>query len=354
MDTPQPGTLAREREVAETLAREAGALLLDHKRRGFTVDEKTPGDPVTVADQEASDLIVAGLRAAFPHDGLLSEEMADSAERLTRRRVWIVDPIDGTREFVKGSADYCVSIGLAVDGEPALGVIYAPEPDDLYAGVVGQGVWKNGQRTGFSARPVEAAILAVSDTEYERELHASGLERMQPSGSIAYKLARIAAGEADATFTINPRNEWDIAAGMALIEAAGGTVTRRSGSRIPLNATRPRIRRGLIGGRPDVVAWLKAELERLHIPEQQLFLRGGDSAWATLPQAEQERLRGHPHLHVRHANGQVEALVTLEREGGGWQITRAEGQPMPLRALVRDLQRQYGRLEWEEGEGVRG
>ncbi len=336
----------REREVAEALAREAGALLLEHRRRGFTVDEKTPGDFVTAADREASELIVDGLRRAFPQDGLLSEEMADTAERLTRRRVWIIDPIDGTSEFVKGSADYVVSIGLAVEGEPALGVVFAPEADALYSGVVGVGVWKNGAPTGFSDRPLAEAIIAVSDTEYERELARCGLGNMQPSGSIAYKLARIAAGEADATFTINPRSEWDIAAGMALVQAAGGTVTRRSGSRIPLNATRPRIRRGLIGGRSDVVAWLAGELARLRVPEQQLFLRAGDSAWATLPEAERERLRGHPHLHVRHAGGQVEALVTLERRGGGWEITRAEGQGGPLRTLVTDLQRAYGRLEW--------
>ena len=346
MTTQGQAGLAREREVAEALAREAGALLLDHRRRGFTVDEKTPGDPVTAADREASELIVDGLRAAFPEDGLLSEEMADSAERLTRRRVWIVDPIDGTSEFVKGSPDYVVSIGLAVEGEPVLGVVYAPEPGDLYSGVVGEGVWKNGEPVGFSPRPLDQAIIAVSDTEYERELSASGLTHLQPSGSIAYKLARIAAGEADATFTINPRSEWDIAAGMALVRAAGGTVTRRSGSRIPLNATRPRIRRGLIGGRGDVVAWLADELKRLHIPEQQLFLRSGDSAWATLPEAEQANLRGHPHLHVRHAGGAVEALVTLERRGGGWEITRAEGRESPLRTLVHDLQRAYGRLDW--------
>lgn len=344
-DTKGSDHLHAEREVAERLAREAGALLRDHLRRGLTVDEKTPDDPVTAADREASELIVSGLFDAFPHDGVLSEEAADNAERLTRRRVWIIDPIDGTREYVAGTPDYCVSIGLAIDGRPALGVVYAPAAGDLYSGVVGVGVWKNGVPGGFSDRPLAEAIIAVSDTEHARELSAYALPNMAPSGSIAYKLARVACGEADATFTINPRSEWDIAAGMALVEAAGGVVTRRSGSGIPLNATRPRIRRGLIGGRPDVVAWLRAKLLEVQMPEQQLYLKRGDSVWTLLPEAEAERLAGKAHLHVRHKAGQIEALILIERRGGDWDIERAEGDPFALRTLATDLQREYGRLD---------
>ena len=110
-------SLTRERAVAEDLAREAADILLHYRRNGFEVELKTSADdPVTVADREASELIVAGLRKAFPDDGILSEEMLDSADRLGRERVWIIDPIDGTSEYVKGSPDYCVSIGLSEIG----------------------------------------------------------------------------------------------------------------------------------------------------------------------------------------------------------------------------------------------
>ncbi len=341
---------AAERRLAERLARQAGALLLTHREAGFKVNYKTsPDDPVTVADTEASALIVAGLRAEFPGDGLLSEELTDTAERLGKRRVWIIDPIDGTKEYVAGSADFAVSIGLVVGGEAVLGVVYAPAHRALYSGEVGVGVFKNGEAVGFSARPPAEALISVSDTEYRRELHGYALANMVPSGSIALKLALIAAGEADATFTMSPRASWDIAAGMALIRAAGGGVTRRGGGTVALNAPETSLRQGLIGGRSDVVAWLERELERHAVPEQQLGLVESDAAWALLDPAEQDRLRGEAHLHLRHAAGKVVALLLLrppeKPTEHGLQVVRAEGDAAHLKVLTRDVTRAYGALE---------
>lgn len=341
-------TYANERQIAEALARQAGELLLRHRAAGFAVNYKTSkDDPVTVADTEASELIVAGLRAAFPDDGILSEELTDTAERLGKRRVWIIDPIDGTQEYVDGTPDFAVSIGLAVDGEAVLGVVDAPARQAIYSGTVesgrvGEGLTRNGVRAGFSARPPAESLIAVSDTEHKRELHRYPLPQMLPSGSIALKLALIAAGEADATFTMSPRSEWDIAAGMALIQAAGGRVTRRGGGRISLNSPEPVIRQGLIGGRPDVVAWLEGELFRLAIPEQQLGLVDTDEAWALLGQVDQARLRGEPHLHIRHAAGKVVALVLLDDD---LRVRRSEGDALHLGVLTRDLTRAYGALQ---------
>ncbi|WP_161882557.1 3'(2'),5'-bisphosphate nucleotidase CysQ [Deinococcus alpinitundrae] len=336
-------TYTHERQTAEDLARQAGALLLEHRAAGFKVDYKTSkDDPVTVADTEASELIVAGLRAAFPDDGILSEELTDTAERLGKHRVWIIDPIDGTSEYVDGTPDFAVSIGLGVGGEAVLGVVNAPARQALYSGVVGEGLTRNGEPVGFSARPPAEFLIAVSDTEHKRELHRYPLPQMLPSGSIALKLALIAAGEADATFTMSPRSEWDIAAGMALVQAAGGQVTRRGGGKIALNSPEPAIRQGLIGGRPDVVAWLENELFRLAIPEQQLGLTDTDEAWALLDQAEQERLRGEKHLHIRHAAGQVVALVLLD---DNLRVRRSEGDALHLGVLTRDLTRAYGPLQ---------
>lgn len=339
-------TVHDDLNLAAELARRAGDLLLEHVRRGFEVEHKTPEDPVTAADREASELIVAGLRAARPHDGILSEEMEDDAARLQAKRVWIIDPIDGTKEFVNGTGDYAVSIGLAVDGLPVVGAVCAPARGDLYTGAVGLGVWKNGEAAGFSARPAGEALIAVSDTEHERELSAYDLGGMTPSGSIAYKLARIAVGEADATFTINPRSEWDIAAGHALVRAAGGDLYTRDLMPIPYNRPTPKLRRGLIGGRRDVVSRLAAELARLHVPEQQLYLTEQDrEIWALLEGDEAARLVGNEHLHIRHAGGKVEALVTLEPAGNGWRVVRAEGSDLGRRTLLKDLQREYGALE---------
>ncbi len=306
---------ARELEAAETLARQAGEILLHHRRHGFEIELKTSEeDMVTVADREASELIVAGLRAAFPGDGILSEELLDTDDRLSRERVWIIDPIDGTSEYVKGSPDYCVSIGLSVAGRAVLGVILAPQYDELFTGVVGQGVLKNGRAAGFSERTPQGSVIAVSDTEHERELHRYPLPKMMPSGSIALKMARISAGEADATFTMSPRSEWDIAAGMALISAAGGVSTRRNGQEIVLNGEKTSISRGLLAGRRDAVDWLAAELLRLAVPEQVHGVTAADDVWALTPAEAQAAVASGSNLHLRHASGRLLA----------WALVRAD------------------------------
>src|SRR4051812_48981472 len=102
---------ARELEVAVALARQAGGLIRDFQSRGLTVDHKAGDEPVTEADRQANALIVAGLRAAFPDDGLLSEEAPDDGSRLTHERVWMVDPLDGTKDFIRGETGYATMIG---------------------------------------------------------------------------------------------------------------------------------------------------------------------------------------------------------------------------------------------------
>lgn len=334
-------TLNHERTVATRLALEAGELLRTHLERGLTVEHKTSADdPVTAADREASELILAGLRAAFAEDGLLSEEAADSSARLGQERVWIVDPIDGTKEFTSGSPDYAVSIGLAVGGEPVLGVVYAPATDELFVGVVGEGVTKNGTPAGFSHRT--AYVVSVSDTEFKRELHRHDLPGMVPSGSIALKLARIAAGEADVTFTMSPRSEWDIAAGHALVRAAGGEMRRRDGRAIRYNVARPHLEQGIIGGRQEAMTWLEGELQARNLPTAHLGLTDTDPAWATLPATEQDALRGHPGVFVRHAGGRALALLVV---GPGGNVERAEGDAFHLERLTRDVTRAQGPLQ---------
>ncbi|MXV19596.1 3'(2'),5'-bisphosphate nucleotidase CysQ [Deinococcus xianganensis] len=336
-------TFSHELSVASALAREAGALLLAHLRAGFTVEHKTSADdPVTVADREASTLIMTALAAAFPADGLLSEEETDDRARLGHDRVWIVDPIDGTREYSTGLPDYCVSIGLAVGGEPVLGVVYAPETDELFSGVVGQGAFLNGQPVPAPGSGPDWRI-AVSDTEHGRELHRTSLPGMKPSGSIALKLARIAAGQVDATFTMSPRSEWDIAAGHALLRAAGGDLRRRDGRPVRYNQPRPHIEQGLIGGAPAALAWLEGQLSGHRLPVAHLGLTPADPAWTLLPETDRAALDGHPGVNVRHASGEVLALLVVNP--GTRQVERAEGDAFHLDRLTRDVTRALGTVQ---------
>ena len=124
--------MKNELKVAKKLAVAAGAILLAHYRQGVTVDWKAPNDPVTAADREASDLIVGSLRHEFPEHAVLCEEEPDDLIRLQRSHVWMIDPMDGTREFIAQRDEFAVQIGLVVQGIPVLGVVYQPVTRKLY------------------------------------------------------------------------------------------------------------------------------------------------------------------------------------------------------------------------------
>ncbi len=129
--------LHHELPIVEQLVREAGALVRGYYDNGVDVAWKGVNDPVTAADHAANQHLVAGLRRAFPSDGILSEEAHDDRARMTRRRVWIVDPLDGTKEFIGRIGEFSIMVGLAIDGEAALGVVYQPVADLLYRGAPG-------------------------------------------------------------------------------------------------------------------------------------------------------------------------------------------------------------------------
>ncbi len=342
-----------ELAVAEGLAREAGELLMQHRRAGLKVDYKTSrDDPVTAADREASKFIVDGLKHAFPADGLLSEEETDAPDsRVGLERVWIIDPIDGTHEYTEGSADFCVSIGLCVGGEALLGAVYAPATGELFSGYVGVGVRKNSRPVGFSER--SAFVVSTSNTEYGRELHRYGLPGLAPSGSIALKLARLSAGEVDVTFTMSPRSEWDIAAGDALVRASGGFLRRRDGRPIVYNLSRPHIEQGIIGGRPEAVAWLETQLQANAIPTVHLNVQPGDPAWQALSPADQAELAGEPGVCIRYAGNRVLALLVVDPRTR--TVQRSKGDAFHLARLTRDVTRAVGPLQDEPPQdGPRG
>ena len=206
---------------------------------------KDGGDPLTAADTAVNAAIEAVLPR--PGEGWLSEETADSEERLRCARTWIVDPIDGTREFVQGIPEWCVSIGLVEDGVPVAGGILSPAPGHRIVGSVETGVTLNGQPVHTGERSsIAGALVLASRSEVKRgewdRFFATDIS-VRNMGSVAYKLGLVAAGMADATWTLVPKNEWDVAGGAALVRAAGGEVYGLDGQPRAFNQRSP-----LMGG----------------------------------------------------------------------------------------------------------
>lgn len=240
--------LQRELDVAIAAARAAGSVIRDAFETPCTVHDKGAGDPVTAVDIAANAAIHRLVTAAFPADAWFSEETSDSGHRLAQPRVWIVDPLDGTKEFIDHVPEFAVCVALVEGGEPVVGVSYEPIGDRLYAARRGGGTTCNGSRVRVSAgTELATARVLASRSEDARGEWAPFRAHCQVllTGSVALKLARVAAGEADATFTLTPKNEWDICAGTLLIREAGGVITDRDGHPLRFNEPDP-LRPGLI------------------------------------------------------------------------------------------------------------
>ncbi|HEX5043071.1 MAG TPA: 3'(2'),5'-bisphosphate nucleotidase CysQ [Candidatus Polarisedimenticolaceae bacterium] len=211
--------------IVDALA-ESRAVLQAIPRERMKIGSKVGGDPVTEVDTA----IDARLRALLPRagEGWLSEETADDRARLSARRVWIVDPLDGTREFVAGIPEWGISVALVEDGEAVAGGICNPPLGVTVVGAVGEGLRVEGLLPeGLLSASLRGARVLASRSEVARgewERFSGASFHVVPVGSVAWKLALVAAGRADATFTLSPKNEWDVAAGAALVRAAGGRV----------------------------------------------------------------------------------------------------------------------------------
>lgn len=216
-------------------------------------DYKPGQDPVTEADRTANRV----LREMLLRDGegWLSEESADDPERLRREQVWVVDPLDGTREFVAGIPEWCISIGLVERGRAVAGGILNPATREKVLGSLAGGVTYNGKPAGPSHRTtLTGALVLGSRSEAKRgewKRFEGASFRVRNVGSVAYKLALVAAGKADATWTLVPKNEWDVAGGTALVLAAGGFVRRLEGEPPTFNNPSP-LMTGLIAGGPNL------------------------------------------------------------------------------------------------------
>lgn len=268
-----------EHNVMLPVVREAGHAVMRFFTRGsYEIQHKDPENPVTEADFAANRILVRAIRELFPDDALLSEEneypherQAMNAERAQRRRVWVIDPIDGTREFIKGRQNFAISVGLVEAGKAVLGFVFNPATDYLLSGGPGLGLFRNGEkftppgRPDFSP-PQSYPRIVVSRTELkDRQLshlqdYYADLEN-RAMGSIAYKLALVADGTFDLAVSVKPKNEWDLAGGAALLAAE--QLELRDGSFAPLTFNKAETETlGLIAGTTDACAWYRNTLEQ--------------------------------------------------------------------------------------------
>lgn len=263
-------TANRQKDIARIIeALEAGGNL--YKSRSMDsvrVERKSGGDPVTDAEREVNQLLFKML--VSEGEGWFSEESADSSDRLQRSRVWIVDPLDGTKEYVTRIPEWCISVALLEDGKLVAAGALNPVTDELFYGSMGRGiVYQDRSGRGFNENSGngELPLVLASRSECKRgewERFRGVPFRLRPMGSVAYKLALVAAGKADATWTLVPKHEWDVAAGVALLHAAGGTVLRKDGIAPAFNQ-RDALLTGLIGLSQDGTSRLRSCFTNLSI-----------------------------------------------------------------------------------------
>jgi len=265
----QTMTSSRYADILERIqsALHAARVVFERFTPGAIETEFKAGhDPVTEADRAVD----AVLRQNLLRDGegWLSEESVDDVSRLNKSRVWVVDPLDGTREFVAGIPEFCVSIGFVENGRPVAGGICNPATNETILGAIDCGVLYNGQPAHPSQRTsLKGALILASRSEVKRgewQQFQSGEFQIRPMGSVAYKLALVAAGRADVTFTLTPKNEWDVAAGAALVASAGGFVATLDNAPLRCNNRNPLLS-GLLASGPLLREPLVASLAR-HLP----------------------------------------------------------------------------------------
>ena len=247
-----------ELAIAEEAVREAGSIIMGLFKGKFDIREKSKNNPVTTADIEANRKIREIIIGKFANDGWLSEEDQDTPKRLGSSRLWIIDPIDGTKEFIEGVPQFAVSIGFVVDGRPTVAAVYNPAQDSLYKAAAGQGSYLNDKPISVSRRSsLDGALLLVSRSEPQRKFQVF-VDRceIQQVGSIAFRLAKIAGGDGDGTLTFRSIHEWDICAGVLLVQEAGGKVIDGAGDGLMFN--RPQAKhRGVVAANPALAHGLQ-------------------------------------------------------------------------------------------------
>lgn len=258
------GEFEQELRAGVELARRAGEAALQFYGKPMRVEHKDEFDePVTQADRTVNELIVGALRERFPEDGILAEESVDTSRRIGRERVWMIDPIDGTKGFIAGTGDFCVQIGLAVEGRAALGILYAPATDVLYWAARGHGAWML-RPTSEADRSTKAERLGVTEeTEptrmrlaesrshrgprMESVVRALGVRAEVRSHSVGIKVGLLVERQADLYIHLSGKTkQWDTCAPEAVLAEAGGRMTDVFGDPMRYNTADVLNRNGLV------------------------------------------------------------------------------------------------------------
>lgn len=243
-------------DSVSAIVREAGAIAAGRCGTDFNRWDKSPGSPVCDVDLEVDAFLRERLSALDPEAGWLSEESLDSSDRIERPRLWVVDPIDGTRDYLRGRPGWCVSVALVEERAPRIGVLDAPARGEHWTAEAGRGAWRNGARLRVSGRSELAGARVPADqlSEADRDLVA-----VARPNSIALRIALVAAGEADLAATLRWGFEWDIAAAALIAAEAGATVSGALGQPLAFNSVRGEAF-GVLAATPSIHA---AATERL-------------------------------------------------------------------------------------------
>ncbi len=236
-------SLEEDYALLKVAAREAGELALTYFRKSIIVKRKIDGSEVSEADLALDVALKLALHVPRPSYGWLSEETEDDPERLEHRRVWVVDPIDGTNAFLRHLPEWTVSAALVEDGVPVLGVVFNPATKEFFHAMRGKGAFLNDQPIAASTKStLDGALLIASGGLFKKKIWKEPWPEVKTRwvNSVAYRLALVACGEADATISLSAKCEWDLAAAALIVEEAGGTITDHHGEAHRYNRASPR------------------------------------------------------------------------------------------------------------------
>ena len=268
-------TLLEDMDTMRALAREAGELAVSYQRRGHKtrVWHKQGGSPVTEADIEVNRLCAAHLQRARPEYGWLSEETTDSLDARQKQRCWVVDPIDGTRAYMRDDPNWCVALAVIEEGRAVAGVLYAPRQDRFYEAWQEGGAFLNGQAIRVSSCVEESGCRLITNEgmidhpAWPEPWPDVVIARPKPNSTLL-RMALVATGEWDATVTLAGKSDWDLAAGTVLVEQAGGVVTTHKGERLVFNQEVP-AQRSVIAAGVRLHPLLVRRTEFVGIPDPQ-------------------------------------------------------------------------------------
>jgi len=249
--------MKNELKSAIDTAKEAGSIIMQYYKSKYEIRDKSYHNPVTTADNAADNYLRETLTKQYPNYGWLSEETVDSAERLQKSRTWVVDPLDGTKEFIEGVDHFVVSVGLVEDGEPIVGVLYNPASKEIFTASKGNGAFLDGDKITCSPLTNFNEMVILNSRSETRnglwEPYSKDFKEQRAIGSVAYKLGLTSAAQADIFASLRPKNEWDVCAGHCIIREAGGEMVALDGNPITYNNEKTLITPGIIASRKEIL-----------------------------------------------------------------------------------------------------